>query len=821
MKKFSIFALVAALFMGACSESFIEQHEQTTNTATLPDLTATFAEDEHTRTYVEDDKYLRWHEDDRLTAFFGNTLNRQYKFKGKTGDNSGTFSLVPSGELGTGNEIESIYAVYPYNEEITISEDGTIALTLPAVQSYAENSFGRGANTMIAVTENTEDTFLAFKNAGGYLKLKLYGDDVTLASIEIKGNNNEGIAGTATATIEFGEAPEVTMADDATISVTLDCNEGVTLSTTAETATEFWIVLPEITFDSGITITATDTEGGLFVKSTSNPVAISRNEIQPMAALAVEPQAQTIPNNEIWYTSATKIELKSGTYFGAAVQSNEWDETTGKGVITFEADVTMIGQYAFMNNSDITSITMPESVTSIGHYAFEGCSNLTSITIPDSVTEIENNPFQSCTGLKEFKGKYAIDGGQALAMGDKFVAFAPGSDETEYTIPHGISEIGMTAFYGCSNLVSVIIPEGVTTIGISAFNRCGFISVSIPNSVTSIDDMAFYKCESLQSVYSEAIIPPAIGNKAFDYNVSERKIYVYAECIDSYNAQWSAYSDYIVVAENTTMPDVTTTIYYTSTDQEIIDTPLLPVKSNTYSDGVGELIVYGNLTVIRTETFQNLERLKSITIPESVTEIEEASFYLCPNIEKYSGRYASEDGRSLIVDGQLISYAVANAATEYSIPEGVTIISSYAFSDCTALSSVNIANSVTRISQGAFMGCTSLESIAIPDSVTDIRDEAFSNCSSLMSVQIGRSVSAIPSFAFYNTQVHSVYIPKSVTSIGTNAFGMVSVTLESLTPPNIYSTYSFEACMGIYVPEAAVATYKSTWSFYESIIYGY
>ena len=225
MKRvFTLFATLSMLLCGCAS--FEEQN----NTVILPathDLQAGFAED--TRTYVENNKYLRWHEDDRLTAFYGNTLNRQYKFNGKTGANSGTFSLVPSGELGTGNAFDRIYAVYPYNETATITDEGEISLTLPAVQSYAENSFGNGANTMVAVTENLEDTFLAFKNACGYLKLKLYGDNVTLASIEVKGNNNEKIAGAATATIAFGEAPQLTMADDATASVTIDCGEGVTL----------------------------------------------------------------------------------------------------------------------------------------------------------------------------------------------------------------------------------------------------------------------------------------------------------------------------------------------------------------------------------------------------------------------------------------------------------------------------------------------------------------------------------------------------------------------------------------------------------------
>lgn len=54
--------------------------------------------------------------------------------------------------------------------------NGKIILTLPAVQPYAENSFGLGANSMVAATENKSDMLLQFKNLCGYLVVKLYGN---------------------------------------------------------------------------------------------------------------------------------------------------------------------------------------------------------------------------------------------------------------------------------------------------------------------------------------------------------------------------------------------------------------------------------------------------------------------------------------------------------------------------------------------------------------------------------------------------------------------------------------------------------------------
>ena len=58
--------------------------------------------------------------------------------------------------------------------------------------------------------------------------------------------------------------------------------------------------------------------------------------------------------------------------------------------------VTSIGDYAFMDCSDMTSVTIPEGVTSISVGAFEGCTALTSVTIPEGVTSIDEGAFYGC-----------------------------------------------------------------------------------------------------------------------------------------------------------------------------------------------------------------------------------------------------------------------------------------------------------------------------------------------------------------------------------------------------------------------------------------
>ena len=641
------FLTLLALVLCSCAETFVGEEIARPNNENLPDLTASFADEDATRTYIEEGKYLRWNEDDRLTIFYGNTLNRQYKFNGATGDNSGTFSLVPDGMLGTGNAFDHIYALYPYNADARISDEGVISLTLPAVQNYAENSFGRGANTMLAVTEDLEDTFLAFKNACGYLKLKLYNaEGASIKSIEVKGNSGERLAGAATATIAFGEVPVLAMADDATTLVTLNCGEGVALGTTAETATEFWVTLPVTTFAEGLTITATDTEGGVFEKSTTNEVIIERNAIQPMAALEAECTPPGPADNEIWYTnSSTTATAPANTdVFGANIVSNTYDAVKECWIIKFDGDVTMIGDDAFRNCSSLTSVTIPDSVTTIGNYAFCYCRSLTSVTIPDSVTTI---------------GNYA--------------------------------------FYDCNKLTSVTIGDSVTTIGYNAFQYCSSLtSVTIPDSVTTIGEAAFNWCERLTSVYCKPTTPPAGSSYVFGGNASGRKIYVPMESVEAYKSAsgWNDYASDIVGYnfENGvagTPKPANNEIWYTNGSTTEATTPretnvfVANIVSNTY-DAVKECWIIkfdGDVTMIGDDAFRNCSSLTSVTIPDSVTEIGYYAFYDCSNL------------------------------TSITIPDSVTTIGNTAFQYCRSLTSVTIPDSVTKIGYAAFNWCESLTSV--------------------------------------------------------------------------------------------------------------
>lgn len=572
MKNNLSILLLLVLLASGCT-----QDEMLTNQSApirSPKFTASF-EGDKSRTYVEENNLLRWTSGDQIALFVGNTLNRQYQFDGETGDNSGTFSIVDS-PFGTGNDLNCHYAVYPYASNIKITEKGVVTAVLPEKQKYAENSFGVGANTMVAVTKDTDDTYLKFKNVGGYLKLQLYGDDVTVKTITLKGNAGEKIAGKAVITPSYAGDPTVSMAEDAVETITLDCGEGVKIGATADEATAFWIVVPPVSFERGFVVSVTDVNGVDFVKFTSKEVVIERNVINPMAAFEVE----RISDNQIWYTSLNNeiVEPNMADWEeGIEVESNEMID--GRGVITFNQDITSIAPHTFMDNTNLTSVVFPETITALGNHIFFGCENLlwtripskvetigpnvffgceslTSMVVPEGVTRIEESTFNHCFNLRSvilpesltFIGYYAFHKCyklEALDIPDNVTEIWEGAFDfceslTSLVIPDGVTYIDSSVFNNCCNLTSITIPEGVTVWKDNLFLSCtSLTSITIPSTVTNIECHVFVGCSSLKEIHCQATEVPGLDKDAFTYESSipsDVTLYVPKGCKEKYES---------------------------------------------------------------------------------------------------------------------------------------------------------------------------------------------------------------------------------------------------------------------------------------------
>lgn len=513
------YLLVASLSfaMVGCVEDIPESEIVDSSSEQLPELTAGFAE-EQTKTYVESGKYLRWHEGDLITAFFGRTLNNKFMFEGKTGDNSGSFAHIPSGKLETGNAIDAIYAVYPYNAESKFIEGGKIKLYLPVEQEYAPESFGKGANTMVAATENTEDTYLAFKNVCGFLKLGFTGSNV-IKSIKVQGNNNEQLAGEAYAVPVFAGKPSMEMGEETVDYVTVVCGEGVEMT---EEPTEFWVVLPEVTFEKGITITVTTADGAKYVKTTGKKIVIERNTVQPMAALSLPSDFCAEGSNIVEYTAPAMIELPSNP-FNAKVTLHTYDVQSHKGVIVCDEPIVTVKSNAF-SSSSLRNITLPNTVAELENGAFKWCLDLSavyykSMTPPSlgedvfwaNAKEITLLHFVQPEALENFKNQWV----NTILFPYNFDEGYPDIPENEFwyvsdrQLSYDDTKFGSVSIasseYNSSSRIGVLrFNEKLTQISSSAFNYSKFDVVILPNGLKSLND-SFYRAEVMQVYLPETL----------------------------------------------------------------------------------------------------------------------------------------------------------------------------------------------------------------------------------------------------------------------------------------------------------------------------
>ena len=204
----------------------------------------------------------------------------------------------------------------------------------------------------------------------------------------------------------------------------------------------------------------------------------------------------TYPKRQIWYTTTDRksINLSDAiNSFGANIVSHTYEN--GKGVITFDGDVTKIGWEAFYNQDRLETVTLPSEVTLIDYGAFQDCSKLIGINIGNNVTEI-----------------------------------------------------GVNAFENCVLLYSVVIPDSVTKLHGYSFSRSGLAGVIIGKNVKSMGEHTFQNCYNM-SLYCKPTEPPTIESNTFTLATImwPKKIYVPSSYVGAYKTaeNWKYFASII------------------------------------------------------------------------------------------------------------------------------------------------------------------------------------------------------------------------------------------------------------------------------------
>ena len=492
-----------------------------------------------------------------------------------------------------------------------------------------------------------------------------------------------------------------------------------------------------------------------------------------------------------WDTS-TKVQVDDLYYY--LDKNNNLAQITSMSSGKYTGDITIPSSFTYNNTN--------YSVTSIGNDAFINCFNLTSITIPESVTSIGTNAFYNCSGLTSM-----------------FVE----SGNTKYDSRNHCNAIIETAsntlIAGCKN---TIIPNSVTNIGDYAFYyRPGLTSVTIPNSVTSIGRYAFCDCTGLTSI----IIPESvtiIGDYAFSNTTwfdNQPDGVVYAG-LNAYAYKGTMQKNTAIIIEDGTK-SISSFAFRGCSGLTSITIPnsVTSIGDNAFDgcSGLTSITIPESVTTIGIGAFFSCSGLISINIPESVTSIGDFAFHGCssltsvtiPNSMTSIGDYAFDycSGlTSVTIPNSVTSigwgaFYGCSSLTSINIPDSVISIGGWAFYECSRLTSATIGNSVTNIGDRAFYYCDSLTSITIGNSVTNIGKEAFYGCYCLTSVTlnskalVSETSSGKNMMSIFGSQVKEYILSGGITKIGNYAFsGYYGLT--SITIPNSVTSIGFGAFSG-------------------------
>ena len=252
------------------------------------------------------------------------------------------------------------------------------------------------------------------------------------------------------------------------------------------------------------------------------------------------------------------------------------------------------------------------------------------------------------------------------------------------------------------------------------------------------------------------------------------------------------------------------------------------------------------VVAIGDRAFQNRTDLRTVMIPDSVTEIEAYSFNNCTNLSnvtlskslKYMGGrafgscekitqieipksldncgnsgYASYHGpfgacsglkKIIFEEGtKEISNNLFRGCTgleEISIPASVIKIERYTFADCTNLKNVYFSNGVKNVENNAFTNCTSLTKVNIPDTVDSIGNSAFSGCTNLVEVHLPDKLKEIASDTFSGCKkLTTINFPSTLTMIGNSAFSGCESLPEAILPSGVEKIESnaFKNCKAL------------------------
>ena len=363
--------------------------------------------------------------------------------------------------------------------------------------------------------------------------------------------------------------------------------------------------------------------------------------------------------------------------------------------VDIPAGTVSIGEYAFANMNNLTSITLQEGLQYINPFAFYR-SGLTEIILPDSLEEIGDSAFALCRELKVI------------------------------TLSKHLRSIGENAFYNCFHLTDITLPEGLESLGDNVFYGTHLSRIRLPDSLKYIDGNPFIFDDLIAIEISENHPTLEFRDQVL-FDKEDGRLICYPSYLTetsysipqgtriigkrAFNSKSESPLQHISIPDSVIAIDDEAFIYCTALMDIDIPGSVHSIGNRAFAccDSMTSITLHERLVHLGADVFENCLSLEAITLPDSLYSFNGNPFTLATALKTIN--ISDHNPYLMFVDNALISksdcrlISCLTTATEdiYMIPEGTEIIGSYSFCliECNTLSFV-LPDTVTTIESGAF-----------------------------------------------------------------------------------------------------------------------
>ncbi len=510
--------------------------------------------------------------------------------------------------------------------------------------------------------------------------------------------------------------------------------------------------------------------------------------------------------------------LTKVTILGGSIGCGAFANISTINSIVIDNNVKSFDSYAFYNCSSLSEINIPD-MSAIYERTFSGCSNLQNVVIPNSVESIGANAFRDCTKLVSVC--IGDENGLTKTIGD--YAFA-GCSNLKTVSMFNLTEIASYAFSNCFRLRIFDLPASLETLGDYAFAGClSIYSIKLHNNILNAGQRVFDNCSKLIEVYNSTNtfkidIDSVLGNanpKVIHSSSSEASI------IDSSN------KDFLFV----TLNEKKYLLAYEGTDANpILPTDIGNYAIRKYAFAYNNTLTHLTLPecVVKVEAnaIYLCSKLEYLSATNAITF--EANFANHSNVDVFNFVGSLEDWLSYnfsdvdcnpmhcadefwLNGDKLTSLVVPDSVTQIGVNafynfknlqtvtmgKNVVSIQNGAFQNCSSLTDVSFESSkVKTVGESVFENCVALTKFTMPSTLKNIGSRMFAGCSSLSNIEFNSVVETIGASAFEKCiSIKSMAIPSTVKTIGSDALGgctkletlsISSLSLEAVNPAGVF-----------------------------------